>query len=390
MTATTRPPVPHRPHGAQPGAAARPRRAGLLLRGGLLLSAGSATIGLALLLGWTPNPLASGEPLGGLVARLSGSQLGGLLVALALLGLPATRRTPPRLLRVTAGLQLVGYLVAVSTAHLITLLGYLLAAAVPLGALTLAVLVSRRYPVLRWLVLLAAAAAGVWGWLTGVLTLANVSSTFGRVGVALAARAGEQLLLLWLTAGVLVSGAVLLAALADHPARRGWEGWLLRHQRTVTLVAAAGPLPYTLVRMTWLTPWPVGAPAGLDASTRLWGLLLGCAALTGTLLTLGLVQRWGSVAPRWLPVVAGRPVPVAAAAVPAAVVATGLVVGAVPMVAALVGQLGTRGPLELALHLLVFPFWVWGPALALATWAYVLRRRQDAVSSPAAAGHGAG
>ena len=381
---TTRPSVPGRPHGAHPGAATRWRRAGLLL------SVGSAAVGLALLLGPWPNPLASAEPLGGLVGQLSGAQLGGLLVALALLGLPVTRRTPPRLLRVTAGLQLVGFLVAVSTAHLITLLGYLLAAAVPLGALALAVLVIRRCPVLRWLVLLAAAAAGVWGWLSGVLTVANVTGTFGRVGVALAARAGEQLLLLGLTAGVLVSGAVLLAALADHPARPGWEGWLLRHQRAVTLVAAAGPLPYALVRMTWLTPWPVGAPAGLDASTRLWGLLLGCAALTGTVLTLGLVQRWGTVAPRWLPGAAGRPVPVAAAAVPASVVATALVVGAVPMVVALVGQLGARDPWELVLFLLLFPFWVWGPALALATWAYVLRRRQDALGTPAAAGHEAG
>jgi hypothetical protein len=372
-------PVPTRP--AEPGTPAARRR-----RVGLALSAGTAALGVAMLVGLLGNPMATPEAIGGLAGQLGAGQLGALLVVLALLGLPAALDAPARVVRLTSAVQLVGYLVAVSTSHVIVLLGYLLAAAVPLGAVTVGVLACRRSPVARWLVLLGAAAAGVWGWLTGVLTVANVTQTFGRVGVALAARVGEQLVLLWLTAGVLVAGGVLLHAWAAHPARARWEGWLLRHRRVLTLVAAAGPLPYVLLRMTWLTPWPVGAPDGLDVSTRLWGLLLGSAGLTGTVLTLGLIRPWGSVAPRWLPALAGRRVPVAAAAVPAAVVATALVVAAVPMLVSTVTELGARDPVELVLFLVAFPFGVWGPALALATWAYVLHRRADGADRTGTAG----
>ena len=64
----------------------------------------------------------------------------------------------------------------------------------------------------------------------------------------------------------------------------------LRHRIALTLVAAAGPLPYVLVRSTWLTPWPLLAPGEVMLpEIRLCGLLLGGAALLGTVLTLGLV-----------------------------------------------------------------------------------------------------
>lgn len=353
------------------------RQQRLTPRAQAVLSAGSLALGTLLMTGLLGDPLARTV---GLAALLPPAVLGALLGGLAVTGLLTLLDGRPGLVRTAALAQVLGYLLAASTTSLIALLGYLLAGAVPLASLVLAVLVCRRYPVARGLVLLAVAVAATWGWLTGVLAPANVASTFGRVLVALADRAGEQMLLLWFAAGVLIGSRVLAAALADLPARARWERWLLAHQRRLTLLAAAGPLPYVLLRATWLTPWPLGAPSGLDPSTRFWGLLLGCAAVVGSVLTVGLIRPWGSVAPRWLPLVAGRPVPVAAAVVPGSLVALALVVGAVPMVVSAFTEMPVAG-WERVLFVLVFPFWLWGPALALATWAYLLRRRQDAAES---------
>lgn len=392
MTASTRPHAP-----AAPGSTSDPRsdllRRPLARDPGrdvqLALGAGTTAFGLALWTGLVANPMASTEAIGGLAGALSATLLGVLMTALGAVGLLlASRRvstTRPLSLGLT-GAQLVGYVLVASTAHLIMLLGYLLAAAVPLGAVALAVLACRRYPVARVLVVLAAIAVAVWGGTTGVLTVANVGGTFGKVASALAAQATEQLVLLWSGAGVVVGALGVLHLLADSPVRPGWEGWLLRHQRALTLVAAAGPLPYFCIRLTWLTPWPQGAPFDLDPSIRLWGLLLGSAGLIGSLLTLGLIRPWGTTLPRWVPGAAGRPVPVLAAAGPAATVAVALVVAAVPMTVSVLSEFGLGSTAEVVLYLVAFPFAVWGPALALATWAYVVRRRSAPSGRPELAG----
>src|SRR5699024_11857442 len=54
------------------------------------------------------------------------------------------------------------------------------------------------------------------------------------------------------------------------------EAWVLRHRRRLTIIAACGPLPYALIRLTWLTPWPLlgGCVAEADPSLRLWGLAI--------------------------------------------------------------------------------------------------------------------
>jgi hypothetical protein len=142
-----------------------------------------------------------------------------------------------------------------------------------------------------------------------------------------------------------------------------------------TLVAVCCPLPYVLVRLTWLTPWPVGGPGpdvGLSPEIRLWGVLLGLAALVGSMLTTGLISSWGERFPRWTPGLTGRRVPIALAAVPAGLVAWIVMMAAPSMVA----QVWVEGD---PLYLFLFPLPLWGPALALATAAYVLRRwRADA------------
>jgi hypothetical protein len=138
------------------------------------------------------------------------------------------------------------------------------------------------------------------------------------------------------------------------------------------VVATLCALPYALIRATWLTPWPLGLPAGTDLSAvptmRLQGLLLGGAALAGAVLTTGLVARWGEVWPRWMPGLRGRAVPIAAAVVPATLVTLLIGSAAVPMVMMAIGS----GELWL---LLAFPLPIWAPALGAATVGYALRRR---------------
>ncbi|HLU30016.1 MAG TPA: hypothetical protein VKZ65_16415 [Glycomyces sp.] len=134
--------------------------------------------------------------------------------------------------------------------------------------------------------------------------------------------------------------------------------------------AFACSLPYGLTRLTWVTPWPYLVDAEALAAapgTRLWGLLLGFSCLAGGVLCLGLARRWGERWPYWVPRLRGRPVPVRAAVVPAAIVAYLFTLSGIsfPIMAV------QEGKLE---FLLLFPFPVWGPALAVATAAYAARR----------------
>jgi hypothetical protein len=101
-------------------------------------------------------------------------------------------------------------------------------------------------------------------------------------------------------------------------------------------------------------------------------------AICGAILTLGLIQGWGEVFPRWLPIIGGRPVPPALAIVPASAVAI-LVTTAGLMFwrRTLLGS-GTfslaRGDWAALLPELLWP--IWGLALGAATLAYYLRRKE--------------
>jgi hypothetical protein len=149
--------------------------------------------------------------------------------------------------------------------------------------------------------------------------------------------------------------------------------------RVVTIAAALCPVPYGLVRLTWLTPWPLGGNGvdefvishSLDAATRLQGFLFAPACAVGVVLTLGLINRWGEVFPRWVPVLSGRAVPVMLAVVPGAATAAIITISA-PGV--LLGPIESGDVREVAYMLLFFPFPVWGPLLGAAVFAYWLRR----------------
>ena len=137
-----------------------------------------------------------------------------------------------------------------------------------------------------------------------------------------------------------------------------------------------GGLPYFLLRFLWLTPFQAeslldlpGSPDTLDPAVRLWGVSLGAACLVGFVLTLGLIRPWGEVFPGWVPGASGRSVPVALAAVPGLVVAGAMLVEAPALLLSTI-----EDPPRSLVTVLVFPFPLWGPLLALATWGYVGHR----------------
>jgi hypothetical protein len=220
-------------------------------------------------------------------------------------------------------------------------------------------------------------AVGALAWVTGVAD-ATVLRRYLDLVAAIVPKAVPPAIMMFFLAGSLVWGALgartLLGGRSGDPA----PAWTrpesaARWGRIAVVVAVLCAMPYGLGRLTWLTPWPLGMdPAHLAAAPemRLHGVLLGSAALAGALLTAGLVARWGEVWPRWMPVVRGRRVPLAAAVVPGTLVAALFTVAAVPMTMMAIAE----GDL---LSLVLFPFPVWGPALGTAVLGYVLRRRGE-------------
>ena len=178
--------------------------------------------------------------------------------------------------------------------------------------------------------------------------------------------------------------------------RDGPEGWTspdraARWGRIAVYVAMAAPVFYAFTRYAWALRIPLGMGEEQFRYSQENGLLisgalsLGTFVLVGAVLMLGLVQRWGEVFPRWMIGLAGRPVPIKLAIVPASLASVLLIVGGIgiwsglpQMVAnaAAAGSEGTGLIGEIIFQVgptLLFP--VWGLALAVATMGYYYRRR---------------
>jgi hypothetical protein len=197
---------------------------------------------------------------------------------------------------------------------------------------------------------------------------------------------------------LLIGGGLLWAAAAVASQRRtrnacghcgrsdATGGWTTpasaaRWGRWATSLAVAVPVLYAMTRWAWALGIPLGITREfLREQARdtpdIW--LAGAAlAVGGATLTLGLVQRWGEVYPRWLLVVGGKPVRPRTAIIPASLVAVLMTsAGLGHYRAALLGYFppgstgenwGTVAPGYL------WP--LWGIALGAATYAYYLRRR---------------
>ncbi len=157
-----------------------------------------------------------------------------------------------------------------------------------------------------------------------------------------------------------------------EPARaRAWGGWAIG-------VAMIIPVLYALTRWAWVLRLPLGfSTEELRAeeleSPGIWlvGAGLATLAVGGALLTLGLIQRWGEIYPRWIPFLAAKRVNPRTAIIPASIAAI-LVTSA--GLAYLRRMLSGGASLDWGTGpSLLWP--VWGIALAAATLAYHLRRR---------------
>lgn len=332
------------------------------------LSGLAALFGLAWLTGLLPAYYLVSEPV---LGRLVGTDAVGVVhtvaaltgTATAILG--AAGALTRRALVAAAAVHLLVFGLALQSMGTLSTVGYLVALAMPVLVVVLLVQVVRRYRVARWTV-------GVPG-----LALLGAAAVLGREAIADAAgylfpalaRQGLEIVttLLLVALGAAWALVVARAAQGTDAAHRATE-WVLRHRRAITIVAATGPLPYALQRLSWLTPWPLLGGEGLDLPTRIWGLTLSSAAWLGVVLTLGLIRPWGETFPRWVPRRGGRPVPVAAATIPGGLVAAVLTFSAVPVIVGLADH-GAAW-----LGILVFPCWYWGPALALAVWGYAAHR----------------
>lgn len=152
-----------------------------------------------------------------------------------------------------------------------------------------------------------------------------------------------------------------------------WSKWAVS-------IAVITPILYAATRWAWALGIPLGISEQFlreGQASGLWiaGAGLASVAVGGAILTLGLVQRWGEIFPRWMIGLAGKRVPPMLAIVPAAFVSLIVTSAGLEYVRLVFTRVGipdsswtTMGPE------LLWP--IWGVALAGATFAYYLRRRE--------------
>jgi hypothetical protein len=296
-------------------------------------------------------------------AALIAAGIGGLLIA----------RAKPRLWPLTA-LYAAVFGLLLTTIAPISLVGYVCAFLIPIAAVVVPVVLARGATA-RLVTAAAVAAVLVGLGVTGIVDYPAVLRFAADLGGTMAGIGGYALNQVWTLLGGVVWTALTMQLLLQRRDDEPAPGWLAPERaakwgRAAAWIAFACALPYGLVRMTWLTPWAyAGGPIGEDfpIETRIWGLLLGFAALGGGVLCLGLTQRWGERWPFWMFAFKGRPVPPMIAIVPGAIMAGVFTFMAVPMAA-----LGIRQDAPELIW--SFPFGVWGPALGAATFAYAIRR----------------
>ncbi|WP_139416077.1 hypothetical protein [Agromyces laixinhei] len=150
-----------------------------------------------------------------------------------------------------------------------------------------------------------------------------------------------------------------------------------RWGRRATWIAIAAPLIYCATRWAWALGFSLGMDPnayqeGKDQGLWMAGAALASFGLIGAVLTLGLIQRWGEVFPRWMIGLRGRRVPPMLAVVPAILVSV-LVTSASFMYLRIVLIDGITAE-TWAFNLPEVFFSVWGAALFVSALAYRRRR----------------
>jgi hypothetical protein len=121
----------------------------------------------------------------------------------------------------------------------------------------------------------------------------------------------------------------------------------------------------------------------LHADGAAWaGAWLATFAVIGAILTLGLVQRWGERFPRWMLGLAGRPVPIRLAVIPASIVSVLVTSAGLGLGSHLSLSLSSETLSGFWVHLPQLLWPVWGVALGAATLGYYLRRRASEAPIP--------
>lgn len=350
----------------------------------LITSSAIAGLGLVWLAAPGLNPFDSNEMQSVASATLGAEGVAGAAIGIGVLGAALATILVVRPHALGRGVVALGaaalaaaLCLVVGSMHIIALAGYLFGlAAVVAGIVTVLLLAVRAprigVPLIVLLVVVVAAAA--WMGLTGEA----VVEFAGAFADALAEDAPNVGVSAAIVAAMLAWATIMVIGVGRSAGGRRFESWLVRHRRVLTVLAAAGPLPYAVARASWLTPWPLFGPSGEDLTPMMLatGLMLGSGAVAASILTLGLILPWGLTLPRWMPRVGGRPVPTAAAVIPGSIAAGTLCVSAGSMFMA-----KTEGPVDVLLLNLVLPLWFWGPMLALAVWAYAAWRRRLAADA---------
>ncbi|MFF4413013.1 hypothetical protein ACFYY8_10815 [Streptosporangium sp. NPDC001559] len=185
----------------------------------------------------------------------------------------------------------------------------------------------------------------------------------------------------------LLCGLLLAAAALAYDRRRTLLSWFTpRRGRTAVYVAVVVPLFYCATRWAWALDIPLGVTSKFlsDNPKALWlvGAYLATFGALGGVLTLGLVQRWGEVFPRWMLFLRGRRVPPMLAVIPASAVSIIITVAGLAYI-----RMAGTGVFTMELWAAWLPecFWpIWGAALGVATVSYHLRRKSDARATAAA------
>jgi hypothetical protein len=161
---------------------------------------------------------------------------------------------------------------------------------------------------------------------------------------------------------------------------RGWttSSAAARWGRWAVYVAVIIPLLYAATRWAWALGIPLGISEEFlreGQEIGLWwaGAALATVDVTGAILTLGLVQRWGELFPRWMVGLSGKRVPPAMAIVPASLGSVMVTSAGLQVVRGFLADGFPADGWATVAPALVWP--LWGVALGAATLAYYYRRR---------------
>jgi hypothetical protein len=154
--------------------------------------------------------------------------------------------------------------------------------------------------------------------------------------------------------------------------------------RRAAHVAALVALPSSLWRLGLALGFPLGyTDEGLRAlvGPTVWGpfylVALSVLIEIAAVLTLGLVQRWGEVVPRWVPVVGGKNIPRKAVLIPAWIgvaVHTALWTQLLAWWAIPHANMTQTG--ATVVGFIYLPLVAWAPLMAAATFSYQRRHRR--------------